>query len=242
MAPTYVGDFQLKGADLRRRGLNRIGNMLVPNSNYCKFEVGGHACRLLVVQLALRGAGAGVQGLQHRWSPAPPAASARFAGGRLGAADSFLDWCERGAVLAGAQLQVPQGRGAPGEAGAAAGWTPAFGRCPHLRRSSLASLAFLRPSPTASGLGDPHLRCHAGGAAAAGRALDAQPGARGGRGGRGGGGGGAAAAAGSRAGDGRGLHSGCSPWWQGHSMLPPVAGRRRSRGRGGGPAARPCLP
>lgn len=38
MAPTYVGDFQLKGADLRRRGLNRIGNMLVPNSNYCAFE------------------------------------------------------------------------------------------------------------------------------------------------------------------------------------------------------------
>lgn len=31
MAPTYVGDFQLKGADLRKRGLNRIGNMLVPN-------------------------------------------------------------------------------------------------------------------------------------------------------------------------------------------------------------------
>jgi deoxyhypusine synthase len=38
MAPTYVGDFQLRGADLRKRGLNRIGNMLVPNSNYCKFE------------------------------------------------------------------------------------------------------------------------------------------------------------------------------------------------------------
>ena len=38
MAPTYVGDFHLKGVDLRRRGLNRVGNMLVPNSNYCKFE------------------------------------------------------------------------------------------------------------------------------------------------------------------------------------------------------------
>ncbi|EFN58581.1 hypothetical protein CHLNCDRAFT_19955 [Chlorella variabilis] len=38
MAPTYLGDFQLRGADLRKRGLNRIGNMLVPNSNYCKFE------------------------------------------------------------------------------------------------------------------------------------------------------------------------------------------------------------
>ncbi|KAG2493653.1 hypothetical protein HYH03_008168 [Edaphochlamys debaryana] len=38
MGHTYVGDFQLKGADLRMKGLNRIGNMLVPNSNYCKFE------------------------------------------------------------------------------------------------------------------------------------------------------------------------------------------------------------
>ncbi len=33
-----MGDFSYKGADLRRRGLNRIGNMLVPNDNYCKFE------------------------------------------------------------------------------------------------------------------------------------------------------------------------------------------------------------
>lgn len=38
MADTYLGDFALKGAELRKRGLNRIGNMLVPNSNYCKFE------------------------------------------------------------------------------------------------------------------------------------------------------------------------------------------------------------
>ena len=38
MAPTYLGDFRLKGAELRRKGLNRIGNMLVPNSNYCAFE------------------------------------------------------------------------------------------------------------------------------------------------------------------------------------------------------------
>ncbi|CAK4086540.1 unnamed protein product [Aphanomyces euteiches] len=38
LAPTYVGDFALKGSDLRRRGINRIGNLLVPNDNYCKFE------------------------------------------------------------------------------------------------------------------------------------------------------------------------------------------------------------
>eukprot|EP00210_Caulerpa_lentillifera_P001595 g1533.t1 len=38
MGNTYLGDFSLKGAELRKRGLNRIGNLLVPNSNYCAFE------------------------------------------------------------------------------------------------------------------------------------------------------------------------------------------------------------
>lgn len=38
LAPTYLGDFALDGASLRKRGLNRIGNLLVPNNNYCKFE------------------------------------------------------------------------------------------------------------------------------------------------------------------------------------------------------------
>ena len=28
----------MDGKGLRRRGLNRIGNLLVPNDNYCKFE------------------------------------------------------------------------------------------------------------------------------------------------------------------------------------------------------------
>ena len=38
MAPTYVGRFDYKGKDLRKRGMNRIGNLIVPNDNYCKFE------------------------------------------------------------------------------------------------------------------------------------------------------------------------------------------------------------
>ncbi|KAL1924515.1 uncharacterized protein VTP21DRAFT_4169 [Calcarisporiella thermophila] len=38
LGPTFLGSFHLDGADLRRRGLNRIGNLLVPNDNYCKFE------------------------------------------------------------------------------------------------------------------------------------------------------------------------------------------------------------
>lgn len=40
LAPTYVnpGGFRSEGAGLRKQGLNRIGNLVVPNSNYCKFE------------------------------------------------------------------------------------------------------------------------------------------------------------------------------------------------------------
>lgn len=38
LAQTYIGEFSMQGEDLRRRGINRIGNLLVPNDNYCKFE------------------------------------------------------------------------------------------------------------------------------------------------------------------------------------------------------------
>jgi deoxyhypusine synthase len=36
--PTYIGDFKLNGRELRKKGINRIGNLLVPNKNYCDFE------------------------------------------------------------------------------------------------------------------------------------------------------------------------------------------------------------
>ncbi|AYU78306.1 deoxyhypusine synthase-like [Leishmania donovani] len=35
---TLIGQFGLDGRALRRRGINRIGNLLVPNDNYCWFE------------------------------------------------------------------------------------------------------------------------------------------------------------------------------------------------------------
>ncbi|XP_076455085.1 deoxyhypusine synthase-like isoform X1 [Babylonia areolata] len=38
LAPTYLGDFTLPGRELRNKGINRIGNLLVPNDNYCMFE------------------------------------------------------------------------------------------------------------------------------------------------------------------------------------------------------------
>ncbi|KAI0032384.1 Deoxyhypusine synthase [Vararia minispora EC-137] len=38
LGKTYLAAFDLDGADLRRRGMNRIGNLVVPNANYCRFE------------------------------------------------------------------------------------------------------------------------------------------------------------------------------------------------------------
>ncbi|KAI4935765.1 Deoxyhypusine synthase [Alternaria arbusti] len=38
LAPTYLGAFSTPGAGLRQKGMNRIGNLVVPNSNYCAFE------------------------------------------------------------------------------------------------------------------------------------------------------------------------------------------------------------
>lgn len=35
---TYLGSFDQPGAGLRAKGMNRIGNLLVPNDNYCHFE------------------------------------------------------------------------------------------------------------------------------------------------------------------------------------------------------------
>lgn len=38
MAPTYLGSFELDGRELRDKSINRIGNLLLPNDNYCIFE------------------------------------------------------------------------------------------------------------------------------------------------------------------------------------------------------------
>jgi deoxyhypusine synthase len=36
-ADTYLGDFALRGKDLKQKGINRIGNLLAPNDNYIKY-------------------------------------------------------------------------------------------------------------------------------------------------------------------------------------------------------------
>ncbi|ELP90790.1 deoxyhypusine synthase, putative [Entamoeba invadens IP1] len=38
MHPTLMGDFYFRGKDLYPNGYNRIGNLILPNSNYCEFE------------------------------------------------------------------------------------------------------------------------------------------------------------------------------------------------------------
>ncbi|RDL33949.1 Deoxyhypusine synthase [Venustampulla echinocandica] len=38
LGDTYMGSFSTSGASLREKGLNRIGNLVVPNDNYCLFE------------------------------------------------------------------------------------------------------------------------------------------------------------------------------------------------------------
>jgi len=38
LADHYMGDFALDGETLRKQGLNRIGNLIVPNNNYVLFE------------------------------------------------------------------------------------------------------------------------------------------------------------------------------------------------------------
>lgn len=38
LAPTYLGDFHLDGKTLRDKGVNRVGNLLIPNDNYCLFQ------------------------------------------------------------------------------------------------------------------------------------------------------------------------------------------------------------
>jgi len=38
LAPTYVGNFHVDDRELRDQGINRAGNLFIPNENYCLFE------------------------------------------------------------------------------------------------------------------------------------------------------------------------------------------------------------
>jgi deoxyhypusine synthase len=38
LGKTYLADFYMDGAQLYEQGMNRIGNLVLPNDNYCRFE------------------------------------------------------------------------------------------------------------------------------------------------------------------------------------------------------------
>jgi deoxyhypusine synthase len=61
-----MGSFSLPGAELRAKGLNRIGNLLVPNANYCAFE--DWVVPILDTMLAEQEAAKGTEAEFH-WTP-----------------------------------------------------------------------------------------------------------------------------------------------------------------------------
>ncbi|POY74662.1 putative Deoxyhypusine synthase [Rhodotorula taiwanensis] len=74
LGPTFLaprGEFNQDGAGLRRRGLNRIGNLLVPNDNYCKFEdwVMPILDKMVEEQEGTSTASSAAGGDRVRWSP-----------------------------------------------------------------------------------------------------------------------------------------------------------------------------
>lgn len=81
MAPTYLGEFNLRGRELREQGVNRIGNLLVPNNNYCDLEnFFGPILDEMLVEQKKNG---------FIWTPSK--AIARF-GEKINNPESFLYW------------------------------------------------------------------------------------------------------------------------------------------------------
>lgn len=86
LADHLLADAAAPDAELRRRGLNRIGNMFVPNDNYCKFEA--WLTPLLDEMWEQQAAGA-------RWTPSR---MVDFLGSRVDNPDSIYHWCHRNGI------------------------------------------------------------------------------------------------------------------------------------------------
>ncbi|CAN8077225.1 unnamed protein product [Agarophyton chilense] len=84
LGPTGIGSFRVNDADLRKRGINRIGNLMVPNDNYCKFE--DWIIPLLDEALVKQ------KEKGHIWSPST---LIRFLGERIDNEDSVLYWAAK---------------------------------------------------------------------------------------------------------------------------------------------------
>ncbi|CAF9942693.1 Deoxyhypusine synthase, partial [Imshaugia aleurites] len=96
LAPTYLSSFGADGATLRAQGLNRIGNLVVPNSNYCAFE--DWLVPILDTMLA-------EQEASHRTAPTPhdrlvwtPSAVIARLGAEIADDSSILYWASRNGI------------------------------------------------------------------------------------------------------------------------------------------------
>jgi len=114
LGTTVLGDFHLDGASLRKKGyvrlssrhssltlsgrreerlmsrLNRIGNLLVPNSNYCAFEDWVVPILHQLVTEQSPGEGNGEDGEGERWSPSK---IIRRLGKEIDNKESVYYWC-----------------------------------------------------------------------------------------------------------------------------------------------------
>ena len=86
LAPSKLGSFDLSGSTLRSQGLNRIGNMLVPNRNYCLFEE--WIMPILDKMLAEQNTGV-------RWTPS---LMIERLGMEINSEDSVYYWCARNGI------------------------------------------------------------------------------------------------------------------------------------------------
>eukprot|EP00892_Ulva_mutabilis_P006398 jgi/Ulvmu1/412/UM001_0419.1 len=87
LAPTYIGSFCLPGKELRLKGQNRIGNMLVPNNNYCAFE---EFMTPILDEMLLE-----QQEQQVNWTPSRMIARL---GERINSEDSVYYWCWKNGI------------------------------------------------------------------------------------------------------------------------------------------------
>ncbi|PAA81259.1 hypothetical protein BOX15_Mlig033358g9 [Macrostomum lignano] len=88
MHPTYIGDFhRWPGAQLRQAGINRIGNLLVPNKNYCAFE--SWLVPILDVMLAEQNE------QKINWTPSK---LIHRLGREINSPESVLYWCHRNGI------------------------------------------------------------------------------------------------------------------------------------------------
>lgn len=84
MGKLHLGSFELPGAELRKKGLNRIGNLIMPNENYCMFE---EWLNPILDEMHERQERDGV-----RWSPS---SMIRLMGERINNPESIYYWAAR---------------------------------------------------------------------------------------------------------------------------------------------------